>query len=433
MQDSPDELGHVFSLEVMKSEIKRGLFLAFSFLFLTVGLFFTSIYFPERLPSRFFEYIGGIELITFSINLLFFFTFYEFFQTWLIKQYLKKKSTFPELFRYLSAFVEISFPTFSILVFSKVIDIPIYGLHLPLVFLYFIFILLSCLRLNAKLSLFTSVVAAIEFGILSRFLLKQSSTMDVANLFKDISIIATKNIFLLFGGVIAAFVTIQIKKQLMKSLTAVKEKEKILHIFGQHVSPKVVDKLLDQPKELTSELKNVCVLFLDIRNFTNFSESKNPEEVVNYLNNLFSPMIEIINEHNGFINKFLGDGLMAIFGAPLEDVHHAKNAVTASKALMQKTDELVKKGIIPPTRIGIGLHEGRVLTGNIGSSTRKEYTVIGEVVNLASRIEKLNKKFDSNILVSEKVWNLLKSEDGKSLGSTAIEGLKQKMEIFQIH
>ena len=88
----------------------------------------------------------------------------------------------------------------------------------------------------------------------------------------------------------------------MKSLAAVKEKEKILHMFGQHVSPKVVNKLLDQPKELTSELKNVCVLFLDIRNFTNFSESKNPEEVVSYLNNLFSPMIEIINEHNGDIN-----------------------------------------------------------------------------------------------------------------------------------
>ncbi|MEE2744329.1 MAG: adenylate/guanylate cyclase domain-containing protein [Bdellovibrionota bacterium] len=433
MQNSLDEFDQAFSLEVMKSEIKRGLFLAFSFLFLTVGFFFTSIYFPERLPPRFFKNIGSLELKSFSLNLLFFFTLYEFFQTWVLKNYLKRNKNFPETFRYLSAFIEISFPTFSILVFSKVIDIPVYSLHLPQVFLYFIFILLSCLRLSPKLSLFTSVVAAIEFGILSNFLLKKSSSMDVANLFKDIIIITTKNFFLLLGGIIAAFLTIQIKKQLMKSLTALKEKEKILHMFGQHVSPKVVNKLLDQPKELTSELKNVCVLFLDIRNFTKFSESKNPEEVVNYLNNLFSPMIEIINEHNGFINKFLGDGLMAIFGAPLEDVHHAKNAVTASKALIQKTDELVKKGLIPPTRIGIGLHEGRVLTGNIGSSTRKEYTVIGEVVNLASRIEKLNKKFDSNILVSEKVWRLLKSEDGKSLGPTPIEGLKQKMEIFQIH
>ena len=432
MTSAPDIFGQLFSLEIIKSEIRRGYFLAFSFLFLTVALFLVSIYFPERLPPRFFENIGGLKLRTFSLNLLFFFTLYEFFQTWLLKQYLKHKKNFPEFFRYLSAFIEISFPTFSILVFSKVIDIPVYSLHLPQVILYFIFILLSCLRLSPKLSFFTSFVAALEFGILSRYLLNKSSMMDVTPLFKGLNIIITKNIFLLFGGIIAAFVTIQIKKQLMKSLIAMKEKEKILHMFGQHVSPKVVNKLLGQPKDLTSELKNVCVLFLDIRDFTKFSENKNPEEVVDYLNNIFSPMIDIINGHNGFINKFLGDGLMAIFGAPLEDVHHAKNAVSASKALVQKTNELGEKGLIPPTRIGIGLHEGQVLTGNIGSSTRKEYTVIGEVVNLASRIEKLNKKFDSNILISEKVWKLLKSENGKSLGPISIEGLKQKMEIFQI-
>ena len=143
-------------------------------------------------------------------------------------------------------------------------------------------------------------------------------------------------------------------------------------------------------------------------------------------------MIDIINEHNGLINKFLGDGLMAIFGAPLEDIDHAKNAVLASKSIVQKINELEIKGLIPPTKIGIGLHEGRVLTGNIGSSSRKEYTVIGEVVNLASRIESLNKKFDTNILISEKVFKLLDSEKAKSLGKVEISGIQQKMEIYEI-
>ena len=143
-------------------------------------------------------------------------------------------------------------------------------------------------------------------------------------------------------------------------------------------------------------------------------------------------MIDIINEHNGLINKFLGDGLMAIFGAPLEDIDHAKNAVLASKQIIEKVNELEKRNLIPPTKIGIGLHEGQVLTGNIGSSRRKEYTVIGEVVNLASRIEKLNKNFDSNILISKKVNNLLETEKGHSLGQIEIEGLQQKMEVFKI-
>ena len=432
MNNNSEFFDQILSVEIIKSEIKRAIFLAFSFLFLTLILLFSSSFFPEKLPPRFFDDVGEFELRIVTLGLLSFFTIYEFFQTWLLKYYLKNKKVFPEVYRYISSIIEISFPTFSIFVFSKVIDIPIYGLHLPQVFFYFIFILLSCLRLSATLCLFTSFIAAIEFGILSRFLLRNSLEMDVSPIFKNIGIIATKNIFLVFGGAIAAFVTIQIKKQLKKSLIAMKEKDQVLHIFGQHVSPKVVNKLLDQPKEFKSELKNVCVLFLDIRNFTKFSENKNPEEVVNYLNHLYSPMIEIINENNGLINKFLGDGLMAIFGAPLEDVDHAKNAVSASKRIVEKITELEEQNLIPSTKIGIGLHEGQVLTGNIGSSTRKEYTVIGEVVNLASRIETLNKKFDSNILISEKVFQLLESEKGESLGKIEIEGIQQKMEIFKI-
>ena len=432
MDNNSDFFDQLLPFEIIKSEIKRAIFLAFSFLFLTLLLLFISTYFPERLPPRFFDDVVGFELKIVSLVFLSFFTVYEFIQTWLLKHYLKNKKVIPEFYRYMSAIIEISFPTFSIFVFSKVIDIPVYGLHLPQVFLYFIFILLSCLRLSAKLCFFTSFIAAIEFGILSRFLLKNSLEMDVSPLFKNISIIATKNIFLIFGGIIAAFVTIQIKNQLKKSLIAMKEKDQVLHIFGQHVSPKVVNKLLDQPKEFKSELKNVCVLFLDIRNFTKFSENKNPEEVVNYLNYIYSPMIDIINEHNGLINKFLGDGLMAIFGAPIEDINHAKNAVLASKRIVEKVNELEEKNLIPSTKIGIGLHEGKVLTGNIGSSRRKEYTVIGEVVNLASRIEQLNKKFDSNVLISEKVNNLLETEKGESLGKIEIEGLKQKMEVFKI-
>ena len=103
-----------------------------------------------------------------------------------------------------------------------------------------------------------------------------------------------------------------------------------MSIFGQHVSPEVVDKLLNQNVEIESEIKHVCVMFLDIRNFTSFSENKSPVEVVNFLNTLFEFMIQIVNQNNGIINKFLGDGFMAVFGAPLSNGIDCVNAVQAS-------------------------------------------------------------------------------------------------------
>ena len=205
MNNNSEFFDQILPIEILKSEIKRATFLAYSFLFLTLIIFFSSAFVPEKLPPRFFDDVGGLELRILSIGLLSFFTIYEFFQTWLLKQYLKNKKVIPEVYRYISAIIEISFPTFSIFVFSKVIDIPIYGLHLPQVFFYFIFILLSCLRLSATLCLFTSLIAAIEFGILSRFLLRNSLEMDVSPIFKNIGIIATKNIFLVFGAPIKKF------------------------------------------------------------------------------------------------------------------------------------------------------------------------------------------------------------------------------------
>ena len=139
MNNNSEFFDQILRIEIIKSEVKRAVFLTYFFLFLTLIIFFSSAFVPEKLPPRFFDDVGGFELRVVSIGLLSFFTIYELFQTWLLKTYLKNKKVFPEIYRYLSAFIEISFPTFSIFVFSKVIEIPVYGLHLPQVFLYFIF------------------------------------------------------------------------------------------------------------------------------------------------------------------------------------------------------------------------------------------------------------------------------------------------------
>src|SRR5215475_14343319 len=123
-------------------------------------------------------------------------------------------------------------------------------------------------------------------------------------------------------------------------------------------------------------------MFLDIRNFTGFAEKRSPEEVVEYLESLFEFMIEIVNRHNGIINKFLGDGFMAVFGAPLSDGKDCENAVRSAKEILERVKEETDRGAILPTQVGIGLHAGKAVTGSIGSAVRKEYTVIGDVVNL---------------------------------------------------
>ncbi len=121
-------------------------------------------------------------------------------------------------------------------------------------------------------------------------------------------------------------------------------------------------------------------------------------------------MIEIVNRHHGVINKFLGDGFMAVFGAPLSEGDDCLNGVAAAKEILSRVEEEVSRGTVAPTTLGIGLHAGEAVTGSIGSSLRREYTVIGDVVNLAARIEKLNKKFGSQLLISEIVWQALRRE-----------------------
>src|SRR6185369_15966187 len=136
----------------------------------------------------------------------------------------------------------------------------------------------------------------------------------------------SKAVFLLLLGIVTGIVAVQIKKRLLEACNATEERNQIARMFGEHLSTAVAKQLLEQGTDLRSEKKTVCVMFLDIRNFTTFSERRNPEEVVGYLESLFSFMIEIVNRHNGFINKFLGDGFMAVFGAPVSSGNDSLNA-----------------------------------------------------------------------------------------------------------
>jgi class 3 adenylate cyclase len=233
-----------------------------------------------------------------------------------------------------------------------------------------------------------------------------------------------------------------------KSRLEVESKERVLNLFGQQVSQEILDELLaetsettktidelfTEPTDATSKIKYVCVMFLDIRDFTALVEKKEPEEIIAYQNAVFGFMIEIINKHHGVINQFLGDGYMATFGAPASWSNDCQNAVNAAIEIVKKVNEKSEAGEIPVTRIGIGLHAGNVVTGNVGTSLRKQYSITGNTVILASRIEQLNKKFKSQLPISEEVLHNIK-QDGtnpESLGLVEVKGREKPIHLYKL-
>jgi adenylate cyclase len=222
-----------------------------------------------------------------------------------------------------------------------------------------------------------------------------------------LALVAFRHAFVLplFGpflaGVGAAIVTIA-----YRFLVTDRDKRFLRRSFALYLAPAVIEKMLasKKPPELGGELRNVTVYFSDVANFSSFSERMSPIQLVALMNEYLSVMGEIIEDHGGFVDKYIGDAIVAVFGAPVDDPVHARNAVLAALRCRAGLEELNRRA---GSRMGhrlaqrIGLNTGEALVGNIGSRRRFNYTVMGDVVNLASRLEGANKFFGTNILVSE--------------------------------
>jgi adenylate cyclase len=334
--------------------------------------------------------------------------------------------------RYVHAFVETSMPTAVILYYASG-DGPVQALLMPSAFMYSIFILLSTLGLDFFLCTFTGVVAAGEYALIA-FLCGTTDTRVVEPALSSVPHHLGKAIVLLVSGVAAGFVARRLRSSFTSAIESVGERARIVSVFGQHVSPEVVERLIAGKTEVKSETRTVCVMFLDIRNFTAFCEDKSPEVVVDYLNDVFEATIDAVVSRHGIVNKFLGDGYMAVFGAPIHEDNASRAGVDAALDIVERIEKLVADGTIPPTVVGIGLHTGDAVVGNIGSAQRREYTVIGDVVNVASRIESLNKELHSRVLVSDETWTASGRDDVKAIAHEAIQvrGRQQAVRIWQL-
>lgn len=426
-----DEFDEQFALESLKSERLR--------VSILIGAIVSSVTLLLLLLPFFFDqfqivFHGNIKGFLVAVVILFTANICYLGAEYIILGRIIKNQLRPiPAMKYVSAFVETSIPTVGMMIGSLFLG-PIYTLFTPAAFIYPLFISLSALRLNVRLCIFTGAVAGVEYSLLAYYLIQKASGTVVEPILSGIPQHLFRGFLLFLTGVVTGLVTLQIRKRILNSFAVVQERNRISRTFGEYVSPEVMGKLLDLKPDLRSESKNVCVMFLDIRNFTGFAEKRSPEEVVEYLESLFEFMIEIVNRHHGIINKFLGDGFMAVFGAPLSDGKDCLNAVEAAQEILARLKQEVEAGTILPTTVGIGLHAGEAVTGSIGSALRREYTVIGDVVNLAARIEKLNKQFDSQLLISEMVWQAVGEDRGKAhpMGEVQVRGRESAIQIYQV-
>jgi len=228
---------------------------------------------------------------------------------------------------------------------------------------------------------------------------------------------------------------------LYKFVTEEQERQRIRKLMGRYVSTNVMEALLSNPSQLAlgGVRKKVTILFSDINNFTPTSERLTPEELMRYLNSYFDEMNAVILKYNGTIKQFVGDEIMVMYGAPLEQHDQALRAVNTALEMvdrlheLKKSDPSGKKGFY---EVKIGIHTGEVVVGNVGSHDRTEYAAVGDNVNLTSRIEGLNKKLGTIILISEDTWREVKDDitnaEFRSFEPQEVKGKTQRLTVYEV-
>lgn len=221
-----------------------------------------------------------------------------------------------------------------------------------------------------------------------------------------------------------------------KMLKGLKERERFRTLFNKFHGSAVTEDLLQNEIALRGEKKNLFVFFSDLRGFTQMSESQDPSQVVCMLNEYFSYMVPVINRHGGVVDKFIGDAIMAVWGVPHSQADNGQQALRACLEMRLALNSLNEKRLErgePALMVGMALHYGEAISGTIGSDERMEYTVIGNTVNTASRIEASTKAFGTDLLVSEEVVQQLSKEfKYEDAGQVEVKGRSQALKLFKV-
>lgn len=223
---------------------------------------------------------------------------------------------------------------------------------------------------------------------------------------------------------------------LISYFTETTRKQQLINAFGQYVPAELAKRISQDPEQfsLEGESRELSIMFCDVHNFSAISEQLEPKELAELLNTLFTPLTRILYKHHGIIDKYMGDAIMAFWGAPLEDAEHARHALQAAMAMLAELraiqERFQAKGW-PAIKIGIGLNTGSMSVGNMGSEFRKAYTVMGDAVNLGSRLEGLTKTYGVQIIVNETTAAAVPEYAYRELDRVRVKGKDKPVTIYE--
>ncbi len=298
----------------------------------------------------------------------------------------------------------------------------------------FIAAIVSIILLGFFISYLTSPLSKIV-AVMREVISKNDLSKRVSLLYKD-EIGELGHTFNLMSGELEQAYN-QVKNYAYKAVIAEKQEKKIRNIFQKYVPQEVINEFFNAPETmLRGDSRVLAVLFSDIRGFTTISERLLPETVVESLNRYFGIMVDIIMKHKGIVDKYMGDAIMAFFGAPVRHENDSLLAVRSGLEMIEALDGFnlwQAEHERPPFRIGIGANYGVVTVGNIGSERKMDYTVIGDMVNTASRLESLTKVYKKAFVISESVYQRIKADfPTQQLDIVAVKGRSQGLKIYSV-
>ncbi|HLL51920.1 MAG TPA: adenylate/guanylate cyclase domain-containing protein [Myxococcaceae bacterium] len=332
--------------------------------------------------------------------------------------------------RYVSTTLEVSVA--SALMLIDLADAgPLYALVAAGPALFAVTATVASLRLDPRLCVYAGVFGTLQYlGIHFLVLPPRWVAANLPPELLDPVAHVVRASFILGLGALG-FVATRATRSLLSRLTQTAvERERVRGLFGMHVSEQVMELLLSGAVPDGGERRAVTICFTDIRGFTTLSEARPPEELVRLLNLYFGRMCAIVAKHGGVVNKFLGDGMLIVFGAPAHLPDDSAAALRASREMLAECERMRESGEFPGLRIGVGLHRGEVVVGNVGGDQRREYTVIGDTVNTASRVQDLTKPLARELLFTREVREALGPGHYEPLGQHPVKGRELPVELF---